>query len=60
MKEYNDWDSFMNSGKVEDYLSYRENSKSINEDNIQLGANPDAGFSSDNGINTTSGSYRGL
>lgn len=52
MKNENYWDQFMQSGRIEDYLHFREESGRVREEesgNVTKGENPNAGFYHRNG-----------
>ena len=57
MKEISYWDQFTNTGRVEDYLKFKEQTRS-REDTTGDGSN--AAFDSDNRNDYKDGAYRGF
>lgn len=66
MKTINYWDKFLQSGCVEDYLSFkaanidRNGQKETGNCNNSTGDSPYAGFSNHNGNCNESSAYRGV
>ncbi len=58
MRTRNDWQQFEATGRVEDYLSYVNNSRKHGEENAgQTGEKPYAGIHICNGNHTETGAY---
>lgn len=63
MKDLNYWEQFLNTGKIEDYLSYRKEISAVEagtDRNEDKGAEPDAGTGQCYRDNIKSGTYRGI
>ena len=62
MKELNYWQQFLNTGRIEDYLKFRENQEedNISEEHIVMGDNPYAGICKVNRNGFEDGAYRGI
>lgn len=60
MQTLNYWKQFINTGRVEDYLSYINNDKNDNEQVKQSGENPYAGVHMCNRNDTETGAYWGI
>lgn len=60
MKESNYWEQFLRSGKIEDYLFFKENEMIPEDTRGRAGDRPYAGFCDRDGDNTESGAYRGI
>lgn len=58
MKEINYWQQFLNTGKVDDYLSYLAHKKA--EDVKEKGEYPDAGTGACYRDHFESGTFRGI
>ncbi|MDD2973240.1 MAG: hypothetical protein PHE02_14040 [Lachnospiraceae bacterium] len=59
-----DWDHFLTTGSVADYLSYKGNSTTVagqeTQEHIWTGDNLYAGFPKHNGNGDEGGTYRGI
>lgn len=58
MKEINYWQQFLNTGKVEDYLSYKH--QEVAEQSVQKGDHPHAGTGQCYRNDFKSGAFRGI
>lgn len=60
MKEINYWQQFTNSGRVEDYLSYKDTFRQAEDvtNSVNSGAREHAGVHRDNGNDIKDGAYR--
>lgn len=66
MKELNYWQQFLNTGRIDDYLSFRENQEykaetgSVSGEHNIVGDNPYAGVCKVNRNSAEDGAYRGI
>ncbi len=62
MKESNYWQQFINTGRVEDYLKFRETADTGGRDGeyAAVGENPYAGIHKIDGNGFEDGAYRGI
>ncbi len=62
MKESNYWQQFINTGRVEDYLKFRETADASGRtgEYAAMGENPYAGIHKINGNGFEDGAYRGI
>ena len=58
MKEINYWQQFLNTGKVDDYLSYLAHERT--EEQREEGEHPDAGTGACYRNNIEGGTFRGI
>lgn len=58
MKETNYWEQFLNTGKVKDYLTYRETEST--EKSEEKGAHPNAGTDQCYRVDIEGGTFRGI
>lgn len=62
MKELNYWQQFLNTGRIEDYLKFRETQgeNSSAREGAVMGENPYAGICEVNRDSVKDGAYRGI
>lgn len=66
MKELNYWQQFLNTGRIDDYLKFRENQENpagmenVTGEHIIMGDNPYAGICKVNRNSVEDSAYRGL
>lgn len=62
MKELNYWQQFLNTGKIEDYLKFREKAgeESDGKEHAVMGENPYAGICEVNRDGFEDSAYRGI
>ncbi len=62
MKELNYWQQFLNTGRIEDYLKFRETAaeESVSREHAVMGENPYAGIREVNRDDFEDGAYRGI
>lgn len=62
MKESNYWQQFLNTGRIEDYLKFRETAAegSVSREHAGMGENPYAGICEVDRDGFEDGAYRGI